>query len=194
MLGSAAGLRWSSQHFLNRVEGVVVMAGRMSVAEKLEIWRLLRAGTSFRVIGRRLGRSDATIQQYVGLTGGVRRGSGPGRRTSSRWVSVRRSRGGWPRASRCGRSLGGWAGRPRRCRGNWSAMAVAAVTGPRLPIRRRGPGPAGRSSASWRPTRGCGRRWRSNWVRTGHRSRSPAGWSGPSPTHRRCGCRTRRSI
>jgi len=48
------------------------MAGRMSVAEKLEIWRLLRAGTSFRVIGRRLGRSDATIQQYVGLTGGVR--------------------------------------------------------------------------------------------------------------------------
>jgi hypothetical protein len=44
----------------------------MSVAEKLEIWRLLREGTSFRVIGRRLGRSDATIQQYVGLTGGVR--------------------------------------------------------------------------------------------------------------------------
>jgi IS30 family transposase len=31
----------------------------MSVAEKLEIWRLLRAGTSFRVIGRRLGRSDS---------------------------------------------------------------------------------------------------------------------------------------
>ena len=55
-----------------RVEGVVVMASRMSVAEKLEIWRLLREGTSFRVIGRRLGRSDATIQQYVGLTGGVR--------------------------------------------------------------------------------------------------------------------------
>ena len=48
------------------------MAGRMSVAEKLEIWRLLRVGTSFRVIGRQLGRSDATIQQYVGLTGGVR--------------------------------------------------------------------------------------------------------------------------
>ena len=67
-----AALRWSSQHFLNRVEGVVVMAGRMSVAEKLEIWRLLRAGTSFRVIGRQLGRSDASIQQYVGLTGGVR--------------------------------------------------------------------------------------------------------------------------
>jgi hypothetical protein len=38
---------------------VVVMAGRMSVAEKQEIWRLLRAGTSFRVIGRGLGRSDA---------------------------------------------------------------------------------------------------------------------------------------
>ena len=47
------------------------MAGRMSVAEKLEIWRLLRAGTSFRVIGRQLGRSDSSIQQYVGLTGGV---------------------------------------------------------------------------------------------------------------------------
>ena len=48
------------------------MSGRMSVAEKLEIWRLVRAGTSFRVIGRRLGRSDASIRQYVGLTGGVR--------------------------------------------------------------------------------------------------------------------------
>jgi IS30 family transposase len=48
------------------------MAGRMSVAEKLEIWRLVRAGTSFRVIGRQLGRSDASIRQYVGLTGGVR--------------------------------------------------------------------------------------------------------------------------
>jgi IS30 family transposase len=48
------------------------MAGRMSVAEKLEIWRLLRAGVSFRVIGRQLGRSDASIRQYVGLTGGVR--------------------------------------------------------------------------------------------------------------------------
>jgi DNA-binding NarL/FixJ family response regulator len=38
----------------------------MSVAEKLEIWRLLRAGASFRVIGRQLERSDASIQQYVG--------------------------------------------------------------------------------------------------------------------------------
>ena len=42
------------------------------MAEKLEIWRLVRAGTSFRVIGRQLGRSDASIRQYVGLTGGVR--------------------------------------------------------------------------------------------------------------------------
>ncbi len=49
----------------------MAVAGRMSVAEKEEIWRLLRAGVSFRVIGRQLGRSDATIQQYVGLTGGV---------------------------------------------------------------------------------------------------------------------------
>ena len=48
------------------------MAGRMSVAEKLEIWRLVRAGVSFRVIGRQLGRSDASIHQYVGLTGGIR--------------------------------------------------------------------------------------------------------------------------
>ena len=48
------------------------MSGRMSVAEKLEIWRLVRAGTSFRVIGRLLGRSDASIRQYVGLTGGIR--------------------------------------------------------------------------------------------------------------------------
>jgi IS30 family transposase len=48
------------------------MAGRMSVAEKLEIWRLVRAGVSFRIIGRQLGRSDASIRQHVGLTGGIR--------------------------------------------------------------------------------------------------------------------------
>jgi IS30 family transposase len=48
------------------------MAGRMSVAEKLEIWRLVRSGVSFRIIGRQLGRSDASIRQYVGLTGGIR--------------------------------------------------------------------------------------------------------------------------
>jgi IS30 family transposase len=46
--------------------------GRMSVAEKLEIWRLMRAGVSFRVIGHQLGRSDGSIRQYVGLTGGIR--------------------------------------------------------------------------------------------------------------------------
>ena len=48
------------------------MTGRMSVAEKLEIWRLVRAGVSFRVIGRQLGRSNASIRQHVGLTGGIR--------------------------------------------------------------------------------------------------------------------------
>ena len=48
------------------------MAERMSVADKLEIWRLVRAGVSFRVIGRQLGRSDVSIRKYVGLTGGVR--------------------------------------------------------------------------------------------------------------------------
>ena len=47
------------------------MSGRMSVAEKLEIWRLVRAGVSFRLIGRQLGRSDASIRQHVGLTGGI---------------------------------------------------------------------------------------------------------------------------
>ena len=45
---------------------------RMSVAEKLEVWRLVRAGVSFRIIGRHLGRSDASIRKYVGLTGGIR--------------------------------------------------------------------------------------------------------------------------
>ncbi len=48
------------------------MAERMSLADKLEIWRSVRAGLSFRVIGRQLGRSDASIRKYVGLTGGVR--------------------------------------------------------------------------------------------------------------------------
>jgi hypothetical protein len=48
------------------------MAGRMSVAEKLEFWRLVRAGVSFRISGRQLGRSDASIRQYVGLSGGIR--------------------------------------------------------------------------------------------------------------------------
>ena len=48
------------------------MSGRMSVAETVEIWRLLRAGVSFREIGRQLGRSDASIHAYVSVTGGVR--------------------------------------------------------------------------------------------------------------------------
>ena len=94
------------------------MAGRMSVAEKLEIWRLVRAGVSFRVIGRQLGRSDASIQQYVGLTGGVR----PRERSRA---AVRLSAGEREEISRglaAGESLraspAGWAGRPRRCRGS----------------------------------------------------------------------------
>ena len=85
------------------------MAGRMSVAEKLEIWRLLRAGTSFRVIGLRLGRLDASIQQYVGLTGGVRPRERSRAAKQLSLCDVRRSRGGWPWASRCGWWLGGWA-------------------------------------------------------------------------------------
>ncbi|MGZ4589734.1 MAG: helix-turn-helix domain-containing protein [Actinomycetes bacterium] len=48
------------------------MADRLSEEEKAEVWRQVRAGTSFRLIGRQLGRSSASIRGYVGLTGGVR--------------------------------------------------------------------------------------------------------------------------
>jgi IS30 family transposase len=44
----------------------------MSEAEKTLIWNQIRDGVSFRVIGRQLGRSNATVRDYVGATGGVR--------------------------------------------------------------------------------------------------------------------------
>jgi IS30 family transposase len=44
----------------------------MSESEKTEIWERVRAGTSFRLIGRQLGRASASVRTYVGSTGGVR--------------------------------------------------------------------------------------------------------------------------
>jgi IS30 family transposase len=44
----------------------------MSEAEKTHIWNQRREGVSFRVIGRQLGRSNASVRDYVLATGGVR--------------------------------------------------------------------------------------------------------------------------
>jgi IS30 family transposase len=44
----------------------------MSEAEKTHIWNQRRDGVSFRVIGRQLGRSNASVRDYVLATGGVR--------------------------------------------------------------------------------------------------------------------------
>ena len=48
------------------------MAQLLSEAEKAQIWDGSRAGVSFRVIGRTLGRPYATVRDYVASTGGVR--------------------------------------------------------------------------------------------------------------------------
>jgi IS30 family transposase len=86
------------------------MGGRMSVSEKVEIWRLVRAGVSFRVIGRQLGRSDASIRQHVGLTGGIR----PRERTRAAvWLSAG-EREEISRGLAAGESLRCIAGRLRR--------------------------------------------------------------------------------
>jgi IS30 family transposase len=45
---------------------------RLSELEKNEVWEQLRVGTPMRVIGRRLGRANATLREYVAVTGGVR--------------------------------------------------------------------------------------------------------------------------
>jgi IS30 family transposase len=44
----------------------------MSDADKEQVWGDVRAGLSFRLIGRRVGRAEATVRQYVASTGGVR--------------------------------------------------------------------------------------------------------------------------
>jgi IS30 family transposase len=44
----------------------------MSEAEKTHIWNQRRDGVSFRIIGRQLGRSNASVRDYVQATGGVR--------------------------------------------------------------------------------------------------------------------------
>ena len=48
------------------------MHTRMSEAEKTHIWNQRRDGVSFRIIGRQLGRSNASVRDYVLATGGVR--------------------------------------------------------------------------------------------------------------------------
>lgn len=48
------------------------MHTRMSEAEKTHIWNQRREGISFRIIGRQLGRSNASVRDYVQATGGVR--------------------------------------------------------------------------------------------------------------------------
>ena len=45
---------------------------RLSETEKQQIWEQLGGGVSYRAIALKLGRSSATVRDYVGLTGGVR--------------------------------------------------------------------------------------------------------------------------
>ena len=52
----------------------------LSEDEKAAIWGHVRAGVSFRVIGRKLGRAHATVREYVAASGGVR----PARRCRAR--------------------------------------------------------------------------------------------------------------
>src|SRR5215207_5149712 len=61
-------------------------------------------------------------------------------------------------------------------------------------MRRRGCERRGRSRRSWQAMWCCVPRWSGTWKRSTRRSRSPAGCRWSSPTIRRCGCRTRRSI
>jgi IS30 family transposase len=57
-----------------RVElrGVVSVYLRLSETEKQQIWEQLRSGVSYRTIALKLGRSSATVRDYVAVTGGVR--------------------------------------------------------------------------------------------------------------------------
>ena len=48
------------------------MVGRLSEDEKAVIWNELRAGASFRVIARKLGRQHSSIREHVAISGGVR--------------------------------------------------------------------------------------------------------------------------
>ncbi len=53
------------------LEGGGVTYVRLSETEKEIIWDQLRGGVSFRTIARGLGRSSATVRDYVGTTGGA---------------------------------------------------------------------------------------------------------------------------
>ena len=69
----------------------------------------------------------------------------------------------WPPATPAERSPAGWAERPRRCPGSWSATAAAAAIGPNALMRR----PTGErrrpSRASWSSRQGCERWSRQSW-------------------------------
>jgi IS30 family transposase len=51
---------------------VVSVYLRLSETEKQQIWEQLRGGVSYRTIALKLGRSSATVRDYVAVTGGVR--------------------------------------------------------------------------------------------------------------------------
>jgi hypothetical protein len=95
--------------------------------------------------------------------------------------------------SRCGRSLGGWAGPRRRSLARYAANGGAGRYRPVAPRGRRGVGFVDSSRRSWRTVSGSAGWWRPSSSCVGHLSRSRVGWLARSPTSRRCGCPTKRS-
>jgi hypothetical protein len=87
---------------------------RFSESELALIWDRRSEGVGMRTVARELGRGHGSVRTMVESHGGVR----PRPRSRSllhlTLKNGRRSLEGWLLVSRCGRSLGGWAGRLRR--------------------------------------------------------------------------------
>jgi hypothetical protein len=159
-----------------------------------QFWRARAHGVRPLQAAAAAGVSRAAVRKWLRSSGGSVLGRGcRGRRCGCPWASGRRSLAVWPAAAASRGSRGRWAGPRPRCRGKWLATVVGpgiGLSGPTAPPRR---ARADRSRRSWPSIRGCAPRWSNGWESAGPRSRSRRGWWTPSPTSRRCGCRTRRS-
>ncbi len=163
-------------------------------SERVEVWDRRQAGESNRSIGRRLGRSAASIRAFVEASGGVRPAV---RRRSVRQLSLV-EREEISRGVAAGESLRVVAHRLGRAPSTLSREVArnggAAGIGRIARTRRRGSEPGGRRTASWLRTMRCGPWWRSCLPSGGRRNRSQGGWPARTLATRRCTCHTRRSI